>query len=79
MNRKKAATIIEKELSNVMSPCFGEEFYEALYMAERSLRLWDNFIERLAEKCNNATTQNEWNTYRKAIELIKVEFDEKIE
>lgn len=79
MDRKKATTIIEKKLSNVMAPSLGEEFCDALYMAERSLRLWDDFIERLAEKCNNATTQNEWNTYRKAIELIKAEFDEKIE
>ena len=51
---------------------------QAIGIAAKSVALWDSFIERLAERCNESRTSLEWNTYRKAIELIKAEFDEKI-
>jgi hypothetical protein len=78
MNRTKAAQVIEKELCKVTAPGMGAEFLEALQTAEVSLRLWDSFIEKLAEKCNESMSAAEWMTFRKAIEIIKAEFDEKI-
>lgn len=78
MNRTKATQIIEKELCKVTAPKMGVEFLEALQTADVSLRLWDSFIEKLAEKCNQSSSATEWMTYRKAIEVIKAEFDEQI-
>lgn len=45
---------------------------------QKSLELWHTFIEKLAEKCNGAVTAAEWTVYRKGIELIKNELEEKI-
>lgn len=78
MNRTKAAQVIEKELCKVTAPGMGAEFNEALQTAAASLKLWDGFIEKLAEKCNGAMTKAEWDASRKGIELIKKEFEEKI-
>lgn len=78
MDRTKATQIIEKELCKVTAPGMGAEFLEALQTADVSLRLWDNFIEKLAEKCNQSSSATEWMVYRKAIEVIKAEFDEQI-
>ena len=61
-----------KRLSKITN--VGEEYTVAV----KSLELWDSFIERLAEKCNGAVTPAEWTVNRKAIELIKSEFDEAI-
>lgn len=59
----------EEELSEVM---------KMIQKGQKSLELWHTFIEKLAEKCNKAVTAEEWTVYRKGIELIKNELEEKI-
>lgn len=54
------------------------ETEKMIQKGQKSLELWHTFIEKLAEKCNGSTSAAEWNIYRKAIELIKAELEEKI-
>ena len=54
----------------------GEKDYP--YCSECGCEPMD-FIAKLAEKCNDSVTPEEWMVYRKAIELIRSEFDEKID
>lgn len=51
---------------------------KALKKAVASLELWDEFKEKMAEKCNAATCGNEWNAYYKAIVLVKESLGEEI-
>jgi len=75
MTRKEAREALKELNYEIDSESY---LAEALDMGIKSLGLWDNFIEELAGRCNNATCAAEWDVYRNGIELIKKEFDERI-
>lgn len=74
MTRKEAA----KKIDELMMSGMDDKTMDALKTAYKSLTLWDDFIAKLADKCNSAVTPTEWQIHRKSIELIKKEFEEKI-
>lgn len=78
MTRKEAAHYLSFSSCTLSTMCTNTQHHDAKQMGIKSLTLWDEFIERLAEKCNNSGCAAEWNIYRKGIELIKAEFDERI-
>ena len=75
ISRKEAIEALEVLLSGVE---WNAPLCEALEQAIKSMELWDGFIEKLAERCNAASSGEEWDVYRKGIELIKESFGEKI-
>jgi len=79
MTRQEAIEILKqrKDFAREKYPELND-YADALDVGIRSMELWDGFIERLAAKCNESSSAAEWNIHRKAIELIKKEFDEKI-